>query len=194
MHQELFLFLRVSLFILHRLFFLTQVCSGKPIFSPFVNILLIEIAVQITHSYIDFTWFVVFSHYKLDDRLEHSDLSPFWIASKQIFLWDTNDFCHESIPKNAEFTFIEKISKKIYFAFLKEILIIYWMTLIYIYIYIYIYITKILIMSVNNYNTAKMAHDKDPPKSEKFHLFIEWPSFTFIYIYIWGSLNLIHMC
>ena len=38
--------------------------------------------------------------------LEHSDLLSFWIASKQIFLQDQNNFCCKPIPNTAEFTFM----------------------------------------------------------------------------------------
>ena len=40
------------------------------------------------------------------------DLSPFWIASKQIFLRDENNLYFQPIPNNPEFIFIKKISEK----------------------------------------------------------------------------------
>ena len=72
--------------------FLTQAHYAKPIFSPFVKIFLIKIcfAIHITHS-INFTRFALLSyHQKFDDfsSMEGFDLLPFWIASKQIFLWE----------------------------------------------------------------------------------------------------------
>ena len=45
---------------------------------------------------------------------------PFWISSKQIFLWDM--FCHKVIPNKADFAFTEKRILKIKFIlyFLKR--------------------------------------------------------------------------
>ena len=45
-------------------------------------------------------------------NLEHSDLLPFLIASKQIFLWDLNNFYNKSIPNHAEFTSMERKFEK----------------------------------------------------------------------------------
>ena len=73
---------------------------------------------EIAHSSVNFTRFVLFSHQRFDDKPLFKpgapifDLLPFWIASKQIFLWDWNDFCYKPIANNAEFIFMEKNSEK----------------------------------------------------------------------------------
>ena len=62
---------------------------------------------HMTHYSVNFIWFALLSHQKFDDRLLF-DLLSFWIASKQIFLWDKNNFCYILISNNAKFTFMEK--------------------------------------------------------------------------------------
>ena len=108
---------------------LTQAQRGKPLFNSFINIFLAKIrfSVHITHSSVKFTWFAPISHQNFYDRpLFKSgalfDLPPFWIASKQIFLQNENDFLNKPIPNNAEFTFMEnKILKKNVFCFFQKI-------------------------------------------------------------------------
>ena len=61
-----------------------------------------------THSYVNFSCFVLLSHQKFDGRILFKpaalfDLLSFWIASKQIY-----KFCYEQIQYNIEFTFREK--------------------------------------------------------------------------------------
>ena len=50
------------------------------------------------------------------------NLLPFWIATKQIFLWDKNNFCYNSVPNKSRFIFIENNSeeKSFVFAFFKK--------------------------------------------------------------------------
>ena len=88
--------------------FKTQAHCGKPMFSPFENIFFNKtyFAIDIIHSFVNFTWFA---------NLSHQTCS---IASKQIFLQDWNNFCHKPIPNNAKFTFRQKVS------------LVYWMTLV----------------------------------------------------------------
>ena len=59
------------------------------------------------------------------------DLLPFWIASKQIFLHDENNFCHKPIWNHTEFSFKEKNSGKNYSDFFNEIPLTYWITNVY---------------------------------------------------------------
>ena len=105
------------------------------------------ISIHITNSSVNFTLFAFLSHQKFHERpLFKSatlfDLPPFWIVSKQILIWDSNNFCYKPIPNNVELTFMGKKFLEIQFILLfKKIPIIYWMIL-YIYIYIYIYITE----------------------------------------------------
>ena len=40
------------------------------------------------------------------------DLASFWIASKEIFMWDWNKFCYKPLPNNVEFTSMETKSEK----------------------------------------------------------------------------------
>ena len=86
--------LRESLFVSSLLtVFLTLAHSGKPIFSPFVNIFFftkIYLSIYITHSSVNFTWFALLSSQKFNDRPLFKpgalfNFLPFWIASKQIF-------------------------------------------------------------------------------------------------------------
>ena len=51
--------------------FSTQVHNGKPIFSQFVNIFLTKTcsSIDIAYSSVNFKWFALLSHQKLDDRL-----------------------------------------------------------------------------------------------------------------------------
>ena len=89
--------------------------------------------------------------------LEHSNLLPFWIASKQIFLWDKDNFQYKSIPSNAKFTFMEKNSaNRIHFAFCeKKILFFYWMTFI-----------KICQAIFNNIHWLHLCRGVRPPHNE----------------------------
>ena len=50
--------------------FSTQAFIGKPMFSPFLNIILTKICffVHIRYSSVNFTWFALFTHQKFDDR------------------------------------------------------------------------------------------------------------------------------
>ena len=74
----------------------------------FVNIFWLEYAsLYTTYSYINFTWFVLLSHQKFDDKSlfkpgDLYNLLPFWINSKQ------NNFHYKTVLNNAEFTFIKK--------------------------------------------------------------------------------------
>ena len=56
-----------------RNFFVREsVCSGKHMFSPFVKIFFFFtktiFSLHITHTSVDFTWFVILNHQKLNDR------------------------------------------------------------------------------------------------------------------------------
>ena len=66
---ELFLYLRICVSVTWTVF-LTQACSGKSMFSPLVNIFLNKTCffIHITHSSVNFTWFILLSHQKFDDR------------------------------------------------------------------------------------------------------------------------------
>ena len=71
----------------------THTHSGKPMFSPFVNILLIKkcFSIYIIHSSVNFTWFTLLSHQKFDKRALFKpgkliDLLPFWTVTKYIFV------------------------------------------------------------------------------------------------------------
>ena len=48
------------------------------------------------------------------------NLPPFWIASKEIFLWDLNNFCYKPISNHVEFTFMEKKFLKRKIAFFQK--------------------------------------------------------------------------
>ena len=84
----------------------------------------------------------------LSSSWENFDLLPFWIASKRIFLGDENNFGYEPIPNNTEFTFMEKILKKLFCFFRKNSPYLLNEPRIYIHIHIYIY-TYIYIYVIN---------------------------------------------
>ena len=72
----------------------------------------------LTHFLINVTWFALLCQQKFDDRLrfrpgELFELLSFWIALKQIFLWEWHDFHYKLILENAMFTFMgKKFSRK----------------------------------------------------------------------------------
>ena len=103
-----------------------QVCCGKTIFSPFVIFFFFFtktcFSIHITLSSVNFTWFALLSRQNFDDRLLFY-LSSFWMASKQIFLWNYNNFYYKN---DTEFIFI----RKKFLTFFKKIPLSSWMTYI----------------------------------------------------------------
>ena len=107
---------------------------------------------------------------------ELSDLPPIWIASKQMFLLDENNFCSKTIPNNAEFTFMEKILKRKTFTCFKKFPLFierpFFLSL-YIYIYIYSAAMECLGPSTRRHrdwfdeNHAHLAHQHDPQCTTK---------------------------
>ena len=95
--------------------FSTQASICQPMFSQFVNIFLTKgsFSIHISHSCVNFTWFALICQ-KFDDRPLFKPgtlcLQPYWIASKEIFLWNSNNFCYKPIPNNREFKLIGKNS------------------------------------------------------------------------------------
>ena len=91
LYLELFLYLRVSVFLLHMTVFLTQCPRGKSMYCPFVNNYLTKtwFLIDITNSFKNFIWFALLSHQKSDNRPLFKPevffkLLPFWISWKQI--------------------------------------------------------------------------------------------------------------
>ena len=74
--------------------FSTQACYGKLLLIPFENIFIKTcFSVHIRDFSVNFLWFVIHSHLEFEDRPVLAwntvfDFPTFWIALKQIFLWD----------------------------------------------------------------------------------------------------------
>ena len=85
--QELFLYLKVSVFSLHKRSFQLRLVLA--------NTCLTHLLTYFTHSFVNFTWFTLLGHQRFDDRSLFKrgtlfQLLPFWIASKQILKQSTN--------------------------------------------------------------------------------------------------------
>ena len=82
-------------------------------FSLFVNIILTKtrFSVYITHSSVNFTWFVLLCLQKFDNRPLFKPTAIWFttiLNSLKTFLSDENNFCYNPIPNNVAFTSIEK--------------------------------------------------------------------------------------
>ena len=100
--SEFFLNCRVSIFSLHGLSFWLRLVMSN---------LYLCFSILMMHSSVDLTWFVFLSLQNLMTDICSSLMLIFWFAaSKQILLWDLNNFCYKPIPNIAELTFMEKNS------------------------------------------------------------------------------------
>ena len=88
---------------------------------------MLPFAIRIRYSSVNSIWLVLLSHQQLNEKicssLNQSDLLPFWIASKHIFLWNWN-ICYKPIPNNFDSILMEKnFWKKNYLFFLNSLFI-----------------------------------------------------------------------
>ena len=122
--QNLSFYRRVSLLPLHGLSFRHRIVVSSFVFNPYANIFLDEIILLRTPhtSSVNFRWFALRSRQQSDDTSLFMPWSPlfdlrrFWIALKEIFLWDWNNFSYKPIPnivslhlwKKNNFSFFKK--------------------------------------------------------------------------------------
>ena len=100
LHLELFLYWRVSMFPLHRLF-LTQASGGKLIFNPLIRKFLTKTCffIHISYSSVNFTWVALLNHQKFPDRPLFKPGTLWFVDILNSFkiniLWDSNNLCNK---------------------------------------------------------------------------------------------------
>ena len=111
--------------------FSTSACSDKAMFIPLVNIWLKHASPYLSHILlVNFACFIFLNKNLMTDfcsSLKDSDLWPFWIASKQIFLRDWYRLYYIPILRNTEFIIMKKKKngKNWLFKFLRRSLLIF---------------------------------------------------------------------